>query len=985
MTITNKNLSRARLGAGVASFVLGLALASSPAMAQDMAAAAPPTPEENIIVVTGSRIARPELEATVPINVVDTAEIERTGQTNAAEILRRQPIFSSGTTQQNSNFQTNGNGLNLLDLRGLGIDRTLVLLNGRRFVAGLGGSSAVDINMLPTDLLERVEVITGGASAVYGSDAMAGVVNFITKDRFEGVALRAQAGISDEGDSAKQTVSATIGTNFADDRGNIWVNGLYEKDHGLRSRKRSFSAIDTFGRSTFAPQGAFNLNGTIFDFAPDEAPNGGGAILNDYTFDEAGNLKFGFIQNIDGFNRNGERLINVPVERYIINSGLKFDITDGITFYAEGTYGKTKSKARLEGFPAAGGDPNVDGAGSIDVAGGLAIDNAFIPGPIAAEIAARNADADATNDVSFIAFRRRLTDVFDRSNRNTRETWRIATGLKGELGSDWNWDVSYVYGRTTDFTVSETVRTDRITNALDAVLLGGQIVCRSAAARAEGCQPLNIFGRNTASQSAIDYIRGGGEVVNALRTKIQQHVASASLSGKLFTLPGGDVKVALGAEYRKEKSSDDWDENTNAGNTLGNVLSDTRGSFHVKDVFGEVVVPILSEVPFAHYLGVEGAVRYDDYSTVGGVFSWKAGGDWAPTRDIRFRAVYSEASRAPNVSELFSAQSETFPGDLTIDPCNGVTATRAETFDDACRQIPGIAAAVQGGGTFSYTQVEAQSINGFDGGNPNLDEETAKTWTAGVVLTPRFIPDLTLSIDYYRIKIRDAINVQPRDETVKACLVDPASAVCGGFVQRLPNGKITRIDAILTNTGGFLTSGIDVALRYRLDLDRLGMGADSSLNWQLNYTRLLKHKRQAFDGGPIFNELGQLQDTPDQAHLGSGYKNRFVLDTVYMNGPFTLSWTMRYLGKIQDTKDPETAPPPEVNNVSDVFYHDFQARYEFGEDRKFAFFAGVDNAFDRKPPILPNGLTSSGLTGVETSQEYDAIGRYMYAGVNVKF
>lgn len=974
-----KTSKTALLRAGVAPMILGAALLSVPAFAQ--IAEQPPEAQGQAIIVTGSRIARPELQATVPINVVSEEAIARTGQTNAADILRRQPIFSTGTSQGNSNFNTSGNGLNLLDLRGLGSDRTLVLVNGRRFVSGQGGSSAVDINMIPTDMVQRIETITGGASAIYGSDAMAGVVNFILKDDFEGIDVRGQSGISSHGDAAKYRLSATVGTNFAGGRGNIWINGVYDKDEGLLSRKRSFSATDIFGRSIFPNQGAFNLNGTIFDITGFDDAGGGNLLDNDYTFDSDGNLKQGFIQNVDGFNRNSFRRISVPVERYLVSGALKYDVTDDITFYAEGMYGKTKSRAGLEGYPSAGGDPNVDGAGSIDVAGGLAIDNAFIPTPIAAEIAARNSDGDATNDVGFIAFRRRLSDVFDRSNRNTRETYRFVAGVKGDLNDDWSWDVNYVYGRTTDFTASDTVLTDRFANALDAVNIGGQIVCRDATARADGCQPLNIFGANTASQGAIDYIRGGRNVLNALSTTLEQQVASATMNGTLFTLPGGDVKVAFGAEYRKEKSIDDWDADTNIGNTLGNFTTDTRGSFHVTDIFGEVSVPILSEVPFAHYLGVEGALRYDHYSTIGTVWSWKAGGDWAPSKDIRFRVVYSEASRAPNVSELFSAQEETFPGDLTIDPCNGVTATRAGTYDDACRAIPGVAAAIANSGIFEYSQVEVQSINGFDGGNPDLQEETAKTWTAGAVLTPGFLPHFSMTVDYYRIDVRGAINSQPRDETVKACLLDPNSTSCGGLVTRLPNGKVTRIDAININTGGFLTSGIDVGLNYWTDLDDWGR-----LDFHANYTHLLKHERQAFTGGPVFNELGQLQDS-DQEHLGSGFKDRFVIDTIYSKGPVQLSWTVRYFGKIKDTKDPNTAPPDEFNNVGDAFYHDFQMRYAIDDDPDHgkSFYLGVYNAFNRKPPILPNGLTSSGLIGVETAQEYDAIGRYLYAGFAVKF
>lgn len=957
-------------------------LCASGAYAQETEGApaglAEPEPAE-VIIVTGSRIARPELAAPTPISVVDAAAIERAGQTNISETLRRQPIFSTGVSGGNTNFSVSGNGLNLLDLRGLGTDRTLVLINGKRVVGGSGGSAAVDINMIPTDLVERVETITGGSSALYGSEAMAGVVNFILKDRFTGLELRAQNGISSRGDSNKYRLSATVGTDFAGGAGNVWVNGVYDVDEGLLSRNRSFSANDFFGRSSFAPQGAFNLNGTTFD-ETGFSPTLGAIYGNDYTFDANGNLQQGFVQNEDGFNRNAFRRLTVPLKRYLFSGGLTYDISDSVTFYANAQYGRTKSSALLEPYPMAGGDPDIDGAGSIDIVGGLAIDNPFIPAPIAAEIAARNADDEATNDVSFIAFRRRLGDVFDRSNRNTRDFYRAVAGFKGDVGSNWSYDVSYVYGQTRERTTSETVATDRITNALDAVLLDGQIVCRSASARAEGCVPLNIFGANTADPDAVAYVRNGGNLVSELRTKIQQHVFSGTMSGTLFQLPGGDVSAAFGAEYRQEKSVDDWDANTNIGNTLGNFLTDTRGKYNVKSVFAEVEAPLLSDQPFAHYLGVRGAARYDDYSSIGSVFSWQAGADWAPTRDIRLRALYSSASRAPNIAELYSAQSETFPGTLTLDPCNGVTATSSREFDAACRSIPGIASylAANPGGTFQYSSPQIQSINGFDGGNPDLEEETAKTWTVGAVVTPRFAPGLSLTVDWYRIKVDGAINPAPREDSVKDCLLDADSPSCA-LVTRLPSGYLTRVDAINVNTGGFLTSGIDVSLAYRRDLGGFG-----SLGVQGTWTHLLEHKRKPSDISSYIDEKGQLQDANGE-RLGSGFRDRFAVTTIFSRDDFSLSWTARYFSSIRDTLDPATAPDPVFNNVSSKFYNDFQARFTIDEDRRLEMYVGVDNAFDVKPPILPNGLTASGQIGTETAQEYDVFGRYFYAGARVNF
>jgi len=951
-------------------------IGTTSAYAQDAAVEAE---SEGAIIVTGSRIARPELESATPINIVGTEAIERTGQTNIAETLRRQPIFSTGVSGGNTNFSVAGNGLNLLDLRGLGTSRTLVLVNGKRVVAGAGGTSAVDINMIPTDLVRRVETITGGASAVYGPDAMAGVVNFVLMDRFTGVELRAQNGLSSRGDSNRYRLSGTAGMDFASGAGNIWVNGVYDVDRGLLSANRSFSANDVFGLSSFAPQGAFNLNGTNFDITGESAT--GGAIYgNDYTYGPTGDLKQGFVQNEDGFNRNGLRRLTVPLKRYLFSSGLSYELSDSHSFYANAQYGRTTSSARLEGYPMGGGSSAVDGAGSVDIEGGLAIDNPYIPAAIAADIAARNSDGDAANDVSYIAFRRRLNDVFDRSNRNERDFYRAVVGFKGDVTSNWTYDVSYVYGRTKERTTSETVATDRITNALDAISLNGAIVCRDAAARAEGCRPLNIFGANTADPDAIAYVRNGGSLVSELRTRIDQHVASGSVSGSLFELPGGAVSAAFGGEYRYEKSSDDWDDNTNVGNTLGNYLTDTKGHYDVWGAFGEIDVPILADQQFAHYLGLKGAARYDHYSTIGSVFSWETSAEWAPTRDVRFRGKYSSASRAPNIGELFSAQSETFPGSLTLDPCNGVTATSGGEFGSACRAISGVASylAANPGGAFEYSTAQIQSINGFDGGNPNLEKETAKTWTAGVVLTPAFVPGLTLTADWYRIEVENAINTAPREDSVKQCLLDAGSPACS-LVQRLGTGYLTRVDALNVNTGGFLTSGIDVSLNYQKNFEGFGtIGIDGT------WTHLLEHKRKPSDGVPYINEKGQLQDFNGE-RLGSGFKDRFSVSTTYSLETFSFSWTARYFSSIKDTLDPNTAPPAEINNVGSKLYNDFQLKFTVDNDRRMEFYGGVDNAFDVQPPLLPNGLTASGQIGTETAQEYDVFGRYFYIGARVKF
>jgi len=941
---------------GVAPLVLGIALVSTPAVAQD--AAADEVADSDVIVVTGSRIARPELEGSTPVQVLGEAAILQQGSQNISDILNKLPSMGTGIGRTNTNFSTSGNGIATVNLRNLGSNRTLVLVNGRRVVSGIGGSSAVDINNIPTDLLERVEILTGGASAVYGSEAMAGVVNFILKDDFDGIRGRAQAGITDEGDNGRQMIGLTIGKNFADGRGNITVAGQYDRDSGLRSYKRAISANDVPFRSSYAPQGRFFVGNTS------------------YTYDQAGNLKEGFNLGVDGYNRNGDRYISVPVERYLVNALTHFDFTDSLTFFAEGTYAKVKSRSRLEPYAFDNSDAELpDGT----ILPGISINNPFVPQAL------RDAAIAAGEDT--IGFTKRFNGVFDRSNRSEREFYRAVAGFRGSLFGNWNWDAYYNRSQSIENTASETGLRDRLYYALDAVgTNAADAVCRDAAARADGCRPFNIFGAGTASPESVDYVTNGGQL-STYRAKINQDVFAANITGSLFRLPGGDVKVAAGAEHRTERSSEVYDAATQTGNTLSNALTNTRGKYRVFEAYGEAVVPILSEVPFAHYLGLEAAVRYGDYyDTVGSVWSYKLGGDWAPTRDVRFRAVYSQATRAPNIGELYAGASQTFPSGLT-DPCEGVTLTSTRAQDAYCRTIPGIAQQIAGGGTFAYDDnLDRQSIEGEDSGNTNLSEETAKTWTAGVVLTPRFVPNLSITVDYFNIKVKDAIQLVPRQVTINQCVASAGtSPLCDLIVReqvgtprpRTP-GTVYQVNSFPVNAASIETAGVDVQARYKIS-----WGEDSSFDIGLLYTYLDKLTLQPLAGLPVEDNRGQLDG---DGRLGAGFKHRANLSLTYQTGPFSLNWRTNYQSKIKDTLGPDVDSPlgDSTNSIKAYWYHDIQARFAVGKDR-LEFYAGVDNLFDKQPPVI-NQNGASNITGTETAADsFDPFGRNIYVGAVFRF
>lgn len=976
----NSNQLRACvLKAGVAMPALALMSLATPALAQSVAGTASEAEaqEGNAILVTGSRIPRPDLDSPVPVAVISSENFLQDGAQNVSDVINELPQVGIGSTRTNTNFLTSGTGVSTVNLRALGSSRTLTLVNGRRFVSGFAGDSAVDINNIPIDFLERTEIITGGRSAIYGSDAVAGVVNFILRDSFEGFSVRGQTAISDEGDNARNLISVTGGTTFgADDRGNIMVNFSWDKDQGLFSRKREISAQDCFytdcgpgAYSSYAPQGQFALvdasgdavaalpgGNPIFSFNPDNSI----AYLPRYNTAEY------------GYNRNGDRYISTPLERYLVSTIANYDVTDSVEAYFEGTFARVTSNSSLE--PSALGASTDIFNRAVDPYG-MPITNAFIPESVQAAIAAANSDGDPTNDIDAIDFRKRQNDVFDRSNRVKRDTWRAVAGVRGDITSSINFDVSAVYGHLNDYNASEDIDTARYRAALDAIrvgsgdVVGEDIICRDAAARDQGCIPLNPFGYGTVDPRAAAYVQAvvpkSEEITN------EQYVFTATIAGTAFQLMGNDVGFAVGGEYRNESVFNDLDILTNTGGNSGNQIPDLEGSFDVWEVFGETNVPLVTDRPGLDYLGLNGAVRYSDYSTIGGVVSWNAGAEYAPIPDLMFRANYAVANRAPNNGELFSAPSETFAS--VNDPCNNVTATSANgEFGDACRAIPAIAAAIAADGSFSYTNADLQGINGFIGGNTELQEETANTITAGIVYTPSFVPGLSLTVDFYDIELEDAISTLGRSYSIEQCLLTGLPLYCDSVFRDAESGQVTRVDGQLINVAGQHVQGFDVGARYGRSL---GLLPDDNLNLSLNYTYTMD-----------FTTQGDPSETPEEnaGTFGPAYStHRALARGSYTVGSFTFGWTTSFTSGAPYLRDFVTGDDATdaLNDIDDYWLHDAQLRWNV-EPVIVTF--NVDNVFDTKPQYLP-GSPFGTPTGLETSDAFDVIGRRFTLGLRVGF
>lgn len=988
-----KVATKLRLSAG--TLAVGLAIAATPSFAQDEAGAS--EDEGQMIIVTGSRIASPTVDSPAPLQIVGEGEIEDAGVTNIQELLLENPVFGTpALSRTNSAFLTSGTGVATIDLRDLGSNRTLVLINGRRVVASLAGSSTVDLNVIPTQFISQIDILTGGASSLYGSDAMAGVVNFIYKTDFEGVEFGGQYGLTEQGDDARYQLNATIGTNVANGDGNIMVHFGYSNEEGLLSRQRANTRVDGlsavfFGGewgeevepffSSFPPQGRFITSNGTFTYDPN------GQLQNCFTTNGTScNATIGSGTGPNGFNRQNFRTLAVPVERFLFAAAGEYAVADDINFFFEGTFNKTSSSRIIEPFPLESGGSN----GIFPTGGGFNVEN-YLPGTntivanpfVPAEIlaAATDSNGDGLRDIGFV---RRLSEFGNRTGSTERDFYRFVVGFDGSILDDrFRWDVSYNFGQVTENQVSNgQVNVVNFRDALAVMVetadengngINGEAICIDPEARANGCAPANIFGEGSLSQAAVNYIAAQG----TFQTKIKQQVVQGNISGSLFDLPAGPLGIAAGFEYRKENSLSDNDALTNAGLNAGNVLPDTQGSFDVAEGFIEVRVPILADTPGFKLLELGGSFRYADYSTVGGVSSYSLTGTWQPIDDIRIRGTWSRAVRAPNVGELFAGLSQTFPSGLT-DPCNGIGATGGGAVGDNCRADPGVAANIAANGVFTLNQADIQGISGFNGGNPNLFEETADSWTVGAVIQPKSLGGvfdrLTLTGDYYNIKIEDVIGGFPRQFTLDQCYGQGNQTFCD-LITRRPtatavnsSGSIDLINALAVNASVLETAGLDFTANWYTPL---GLMEGDRLSFRVAYTHLLKYN---------FFSLPDSDPDPSDGEIGTA-KDRVTANMRYQTDDFRIGFTGTYIGKSYE--DDQFFGEPKVESVPAKFYLDMNATFNVTEKAEFYF--GVDNLLDTDAPNILTGTTFN-VTGSDTAADvYDVFGRRFYTGVRLRF
>ena len=1027
-----------------------------------------PTPEQaaaqdeqgprNDIVVTGSRITTPNIASTAPITTVSAQEIQATATVSVGDVLNDLPQLQSTFSQANSTRFLGTSGLNLLDLYGLGTQRTLVLVNGRRHVGSdiLNNAVSPDVNTFPTDLIERVDITTGGDSALYGSDAIAGVVNFVLKDHYDGIQLRTQGSISQHGDAGAYYGSLLVGKNFAQGRGNIAVNLeyarqniLYASDRKDLQRASGFVTVDSdqaqFG--TTQPNNTINSDGNpdaVFYrdirsgtlaagglFAASGGANAlcgrdkdGRAFTCNYLFQPNGTLvpqtgtRVGlaggtaatpsatpagsFIGGNGDTRREGQLIQILPqLDRYSANLIGHFAISDAFVPFIEAKY------VRTESFGQGSNGPAFTTGGTID---GLIerprLDNPYLSAQartvITNALIAGGANAAAITGATRFSLRKNYVDLGIRSEAARRETYRIVGGVRGDFNDDWHYELSGNYGEFHEqTTVLGNINQQRFLLALDsATNAAGQIVCRSqlpgaagttAANNAAGvtgdpsnligadvaaCVPLNPFGSGSISAASRNYIVQD----TTSRGKITQLDITGFVSGdlsQLFELPGGPIGFAVGGEYRRETNYYRQDPLVEAGYTFYNAIARfTPPAFEVKEAFGEVRLPLLKDLPFAADLTLTASGRYSDYNgQAGRVGTYTFGGTYAPIRDIVIRGTYSRAVRAPNLSELYSPQSQNF---ATVgDPCSAINIANGTQFRAANCLAAGIPA--------SYDYRYAGSLEILSGGNPDLDVEKSDSYTAGILLQPRAIRGLSLSVDYYRNVVNNVITSVSAQGILDNCYDSPTlnNPFCGSF-QRVgagqtgPNGE----EQFRVIEGSLLQSVLNFAkLRIR--------GINATVNYQ--------HKIGSVDVNSSVSYTHQLENTsftdPAQPDFGDNLLNEVGVpkDAVNWNinadfGPVFTNIQMRYLGSmavgaVENHEAFQGRPAQNLDDYDTPFYPDIfyvDARLGFNIPGGGNFYIGADNLTDRKPPFGSTGI--GGGTGI-----YEPVGRRFYAGVTAKF
>lgn len=979
----------------------GSVMLAAPALAQsaqqpveaqpDLEETAAPEGAEGEIVVTGSRISRPNLEQSSPVAVISEEEISLVQPVSAEEFLRELPGSVPGTNPATNN---GANGSATLNLRGLGTNRNLVLLNERRVVpATLGG--VADLNVIPVALLQRVDVFTGGASTAYGADAIAGVVNFITRRNFAGVDISANYGISERGDGANYRTDLTIGANFADDRGNAVIGISHTKTDPVTQGSRDIGLVSRSSICTAAVIAAGTCAQQTVGVEQGSGAAAPATIFFPFTAAVVPGQDTFAIGQTNNFNFNPLNVFQTPFERNSIFGQAHFEVSPAVTVYTEALFAHTEV------------DQIIAPSATFFNPFQLPLNNQFLTNGQRQQLCQAGADADPTTPgrqaptaaqcVSIIAagteidaiVARRFVEAGPRRTNFTTDTYQLVAGLRGPLTSTLDWNISGQYGQSSRRnTSSGQGLQERFQQSIRGCPAGS----------AAGCVPINIFGAaGTLSPEAFAFLN----VQTNTFIDTDLTAAQAIVQGDVgITSPFAQepIGIAVGAEYRRYGGSQRGDLPSSTPGAIlgaGGAFTTIQGNYDSKEVFAEVVLPLI-ERGFIHNLTLEAGARYSDYSTSGGNTTYKVGGSMMPTPDIKFRGVYSRAVRAPNLGELFAPQN-TVLSNRAVDPCQLALPTGNATLTALCSaQLTAVGAPTTLLGTIPAPF--AGQINVTTGGNPLLDPEVAKTLTGGVVLQPRFLPGFAATVDYYRIRVSGAISAPSQADVIDACFAqtNPQAQQCQ-LIRRNPlTGGLSGSPATtqgpilaLSNLGRIESEGFDFTVGYNRNLGF----AKGSLSFNGNHTT--KSRFQATPTG-IFRECAGFYSISCGAPIPKiSWNARGTLS--FAETDVSLLW--RHLGRTR--VEPQTAatagelagkvgsfgPANVIGAYRDIDprdYFDLAIQHNIGEHFRMTFL--VQNLLDGDAPDVGNTIAGTAENSGNTFPGvYDAIGRSYRVGVSLRF
>jgi outer membrane receptor protein involved in Fe transport len=905
------------------------------------------------VVVTGTRIKRRDFTSPSPLTTISDEEIAFSGQPTLEGYLNQMPQVQPGFDRTSNNP---GNGTAQIDLRGLGPGRTLVMMNGRRF-APSGTGSAVDANNLPGSLVDRVEIITGGASTVYGSDAIAGVVNFITKEDFDGLSMEADYNISGEGDAEIWDFNVTYGLNFESGRGNItFFAGQYEREE-LFSSEREISRnawVTTWTDTNIYPGGSSRTPAGVVFGPPYDFGNGPQQV----TWNPDGTPR-AFKRPDDLWNFAPVNYLQLPMERMTAGIIGRYEVSDRVEAYYEALYVENEIKANLAPAPPAEFlFTNVDNPLWSPQTRTILESWQVAPG------------------VAGMFFARRMLElgnrIFDRDNTFQR----YVGGLRGELTDGWEFDAWIIWSKSDETTDTlNNGSTSRLQQALFVDPATGQCFDPSG-----GCAPADVFGEGRLSQAAVDFIKWGALTDIATR---EQKSATIVVTGSPFDIWTGQVDAAFGFEWREDTASFEADPILFTGDVMGIGGSlPVFGTEKVYEVFGEAVMTLFESSTSDQKIDFEVGARWSDYKNAGSVTTWKAGLDWRLSESWRFRAMAQHAVRAPNNGELFTAQTSDLGsafGNFGVDPCSASQNPAAAGNSDKCI-LQGLSPDQIG--IFEHTQF--YPVEFFFGGNPELTPEASDTITAGFVFSPISIPDLTIAIDYYDMEVTDTIG----GIDAMAICFDPLNTegVFCELTKRDASGNVAEITEYLQNKGLLRSEGIDFQLRYSRDLPDswaiMGDYAEVSINTA--WTHVLASESQQDIVTEIVDCKGYF-GWP--CALSSEPEDRVTTNFNYRSGPFTAHLTWRWINGMKNANPLGSSIfgiPPEslvlaIPEIPAWSYLDLGLGYDFNESTSIKF--GINNIEDKDPAFMAD----AGFGTNTAPAMYDVFGRSYYLNVTHRF